>query len=369
MSRPPTRIAIGLMSGTSMDGVDAALVRTDGRGEFACLATNFVPYPPPLKRRLRRILGSEPPFAESLAAELTDVHIKAAARLLQRQRAEVAGFPGHTVSHLPSEHRTHQLGDCRRLAAALDIDVVGDFRSKDMSVGGQGAPLTPLFHQQLFAASPLPLAVVNLGGVANVTWLADGEPPRAADVGPGMALIDDCAAAFGKPFDEDGELGGRGKINETELATWLADDWFNLPPPKSLDRQAFAAKCGLGGKLEGKLEGKPEDRLATLTAFTAAAVVRGIRLFSPQPKGIIPEEVILCGGGRKNRTLSRLIGEYLGAADIIVDIDEKGFDGDFLEAQAFAWLAVRHLNRDPFSLPTTTGCRRPSGGGVLYRSP
>ena len=352
-----TKVVIGLMSGTSMDGVDAASLRTDGAANIEFLATHFVAYPPHLRLRLRAVLGSKPPFPADLEAQLTELHTDAAAKLLRRRSARLIGFPGHTITHDPQRRLSHRLGDCQAMADALGVAVVGDFRFRDMEAGGQGAPLAPLFHRQLFIGEPLPVAVVNLGGVANLTWLR-AAAPVAADAGPGMALIDDWVATHYPPasFDKNGEMAKRGEPAAEPLARLLDDDWFSLPPPKSLDRQAFAAKTA-----EALVGLNDEDGLATLTAFTAAGVAKTLRLLSRIP----PSRIILSGGGRKNRTLRQLIEKYAGCAS--VDIDDTGFNGDFLEAQAFAWLAMRHLSGEPFSLPTTTGCRLPTSGGILYR--
>jgi anhydro-N-acetylmuramic acid kinase len=350
--------AIGLMSGTSMDGMDVAAIETDGERVSWTGPSLTVPYAPALRARLDRAVRA--PAREDVAAlerDLTDAHAAAVEAFLpalpaERRRIDLVGFHGHTLFHRPAEHRTCQLGDGGRLAARLGIDVVYDFRSADVAAGGQGAPLAPVYHQALAAALPKPLAMLNLGGVGNVTWLGEAEP-IAFDTGPGNGLIDDWVRAHaGRPYDPGGRIAAAGRIDEARLAGMLAHPYFDLPPPKSLDRLDFtlAPIEGLG----------LEDGAATLAAFTARAVALA-RAHLPAAPG----RWLVTGGGRRNRTLMRMLKDALAVP--VEPIEAIGADGDALEAQAFAFLAVRSLCVLPISFPTTTGVPEPMCGGRLTR--
>jgi anhydro-N-acetylmuramic acid kinase len=348
--------AIGLMSGTSMDGVDVGAMETDGERLSWTGPSITVPYAPALRARLDRAVRA-PEIADraALAWDLTDAHAAAVEAFLPalpaaRRRVDLVGFHGHTLFHRPAEHRTCQLGDGEGLAARLGIDVVYDFRSADVAAGGQGAPLAPVYHQALAAALAKPMAVLNLGGVANVTWIDEGEL-IAFDTGPGNGLIDDWVRAHtGRPYDPDGRIAAAGRIDEVRLAELLAHPYFDGAPPKSLDRLDFtlAPIRGLG----------LEDGAATLAAFTARAVARG-REHLMQPPG----RWLVTGGGRRNGTLMQMLGDALAVP--VEPIEAIGADGDALEAQAFAFLAVRSRRGLPISFPGTTGVPRPLCGGRL----
>jgi anhydro-N-acetylmuramic acid kinase len=360
-----TSWCIGMMSGTSLDGVDAALLRGDGRERIEAGLAITVPYDDGFRARLRGVLGGggDVPAVER---ELTLRHAQAVRRLLDQaglRPADVAliGFHGQTILHAPEKGRTWQIGDGALLAAETGIDVVCDFRSADVAAGGQGAPLVPLYHAALAARLERPLAVLNIGGVANVTWIgvgqeADGSPRLLAfDTGPGNAPIDDWALRHtGTAVDRDGALARAGRVNRSMLDRLLANPYFGATPPKSLDRDAFdlSPVAGLNAA----------DGAATLTAFTAGAVALAERHF-PQA----PRRWIVAGGGRRNPALLAALRERLAAP---VDTAEAvGWDGDALEAQAFAHLALRSVRGLPLSLPTTTGVRGPTTGGRLYRAP
>jgi anhydro-N-acetylmuramic acid kinase len=361
--------AVGLMSGTSMDGVDAALIATDGVRIAARGPALTLPYGPEFRRSLRGVLGDGADVAGTAAveAELTDTHAEAVRRLLAsvgRKPEEIAvvGFHGHTVHHAPHLGVTKQIGDGARLARAVGVDVVTDFRSADVAAGGEGAPLAPMYHLALAAGLPRPLAVLNVGGVANVTWIGE-TPPEAAlesipalafDTGPGNALLDDWAERhLGEPVDRDGRLAASGRIDEAVLSALLDDDYFSRPPPKSLDRLAF------DGSLVARLS--PADGAATLVAFTAATVGLAAAHF-PLPA----KSWLVTGGGRRNPTLMKALMEVLDAP--VAKVEDAGWDGDALEAQAFAFLAVRALKGLPLSLPAVTGAREAVTGGRLHRS-
>jgi anhydro-N-acetylmuramic acid kinase len=351
------RRAIGLMSGTSLDGIDVAVVTTDGRDRAEPGPALTVPYSPSLRARLRGVLGGRGSVAE-VERELTEAHAAAVLRFVAEHgvAAEVIGFHGHTILHRPAERRTWQIGDGALLARLTGIDVVADFRSADVAAGGQGAPLVPLFHAALAARHAKPLAVLNIGGVANVTWLgAEDGAILAFDTGPGNAPLDDWALRhLGVPVDQDGALARSGRVDAARLAAFLAHPFFDRPPPKSLDRDDFAAFADDGIAAA--------DGAATLTAMTAAAVARAAGHF-PAPA----RQWLVTGGGRRNPVLMAALADRLDAP--VAAVEAVGWDGDALEAQAFAFLAVRSCQGLPISLPSTTGVARPMTGGRLFRAP
>jgi anhydro-N-acetylmuramic acid kinase len=349
---------IGLMSGTSMDGIDVAVVETDGECVAWSGPARTFPYLPALRSRLDQAVRAPERPADALAAletDLTDAHAAAVEAVLselppERRRVDLVGFHGHTLFHRPEQRRTCQLGDGRRLANRLGIDVVYDFRSADVAAGGQGAPLAPVYHRALAATLARPLAILNLGGVGNLTWIGEGEP-IAFDTGPGNGLIDDWVRAHtDRPYDDGGRIAAAGRINEARLVGLLAHPYFDQPPPKSLDRLDFTL---------GPIEGLGlEDGAATLSAFTARAVARA-KEHLPEP----PKRWLVTGGGRRNPTLMCMLADILGAP--VAPIETVGADGDALEAQAFAFMAVRSVRGLPISCPTTTGVARPLCGGEL----
>jgi anhydro-N-acetylmuramic acid kinase len=353
--------AIGLMSGTSMDGIDVAAIETDGERVAWMGPSSTVPYARALRTRLDRAVRDPEGAANDLpglARDLTDAHAAAVEAFLPRlpaarRRVDVVGFHGHTLFHRPAERRTCQLGDGERLAARLGIDVVYDFRSADVAAGGQGAPLAPVYHAALAAALERPIAMLNLGGVGNVTWIGEHDL-IAFDTGPGNGLIDDWVRArTERPFDEDGRIAAAGRVDAGRLATLLAHPYFDRPPPKSLDRLDFpmAPVEGLG----------LEDGAATLAAFTARAVAR-----AKEHLPAAPRRWLVTGGGRRNATLMRMLADALSVP--VEPIEAIGADGDALEAQAFAFMAVRALLGLPISFPGTTGVPAPMSGGRLARA-
>ena len=381
------RYAIGLMSGTSMDGVDAALIETDGRTIRVVLgpnghaeiagATHAFPYAPEetallarAKEEARRGLplrdgrpdrSARPGALGEAEAFLTDIHARAVEALLAHANVSasdiaVLGFHGQTVLHRPEERLTVQIGDGAELAARLGIPVVHDLRAADVAAGGQGAPLVPVFHRALAEASGLvpPLAVLNIGGVANVTLIGEGEDDLAGfDTGPGNALLNDLMMERrGEPFDRDGATAGRGRVDEVLLGWMLTHPYFDRPPPKSLDRDAFSHRMVATLRLE--------DAAATLTAFTARSVA-GALAWSP----VRPRRWIVGGGGAENTTLMRMLAEALGPDVDLADADAYGWSSAFLEAQAFAYLAARSIAGLPLTYRGTTGVSEPTQGGVI----
>jgi anhydro-N-acetylmuramic acid kinase len=272
----------------------------------------------------------------------------------------VVGFHGQTVLHEPEKGRTWQIGDGALLARLTGIDTVSDFRRADVAAGGQGAPFVPLFHQALVAshrpALPRPVGVLNIGGVANVTWVGEGDEALVAfDTGPGNALIDDWMLRHtSRPVDEDGRLAASGRVHERVLERLLDNSYFYMPAPKSLDRDAF--------DVAPLAELSAADGAATLVAFTAAAIALA-RDILPEA----PQRWLVAGGGRHNPVLMEALASRLGVS--VAPVGSVGWNGDALEAQAFAYLAVRSLAGLPLSLPTTTGVARPMTGGRLDRAP
>ena len=348
--------ALGLMSGTSLDGIDAAIIETDGQQRVVPGPAMTIPYPEVFRERLRSVLGGVGRVAE-VEDELTRLHAHAVEQFVARYpetRIDIVGLHGHTILHRPAERRTWQLGDGALLANILGLDVVADFRSADVAAGGEGAPLAPLFHTALAAALPKPLAILNIGGVANVTWIGEDTKVLAFDTGPGNALIDDWVRQhIGAAADIDGTFARAGCASATHVARFLASPFFERPPPKSLDRDDFREI------IPGDLSF--HDGAATLTEITGAAIAAAARHF-PAPA----QEWLVCGGGRRNPAIMEVLLRRLGA--FVRPVEEVGWDGDALEAQAFAYLAVRSVRALSLSLPSTTGVARPMSGGRLFPS-
>jgi len=363
-----TKRAIGLMSGTSMDGIDVALIATDGERVRERGPSGTVPYEASFRAALAEAIAeargleqrdARSPRLAAIEAELTERHAVAVERFLERHSLspgdiDVIGFHGHTVLHRPDQRLTVQLGSGDELARRLGIDVVYDLRAADCAAGGQGAPLAPVYHRALAARLPeRPVVLVNIGGVANVTWIGRDGTLLAFDTGPGNALIDDWLMRHtGRALDEDGRLAADGCIDEDAMIGLMTHDYFNALPPKSLDRNAFS--------LAPVAHLAAADGAATLTAFTAASVASARAHFPEQPR-----LWVVAGGGRRNRTLMAMIAERVDAA--VAPAEAAGMDGDALEAEAWAYLAVRSLAGLPITFPGTTGVARPLSGGLLAR--
>jgi anhydro-N-acetylmuramic acid kinase len=351
--------AIGLMSGTSLDGVDAAWLETDGErvGRFGRALT--LPYEPALRADLRRLLDRAPtlapddPALADATARLTARHAEAVAAL--GEPADIVGFHGQTILHRPAERRTWQIGDAAALARAVGMPVAHDFRSADMAAGGEGAPLAPVFHAALAAGLARPLAVLNIGGVANVTWIGPDGALLACDTGPGNGPLDDWVAAHtGAAYDRDGALAAAGRVDAAVLARLLAHPYFARPAPKSLDRLDFSAAIAASGLTTLAAA----DGAATLVAFLTEAVAR-----APLPAP--PLRWLVSGGGRRNPAIMAALGARLAAP--LAAVEDAGWDGDALEAQCFGFLAVRVRRGLPLSYPGTTGVAQPRPGGRLAR--
>lgn len=353
--------ALGAMSGTSLDGVDAAVVETDGEVITAFGPTAYRPYSPEEQAVLRAALGKWPGDAglEQAQTLVEAAHHEVLSRF---DGVELVGFHGQTLAHDPDGRGTHQLGDGAALSERLGLPVVWDFRSADVRLGGQGAPLAPFFHFACakWIGATEPLAFLNLGGVGNLTWVDPGHArPEdeggllAFDTGPANAPINDLVhKRLGLTYDKGGRLAARGKVVDGALELFLDEPYFLKMPPKSLDRDAFADMLDLVHELDDA------DAAATMTAMAAAAVMRGME-HCPIP----PARLLVTGGGRHNPVMMQMLRAGL---DCPVDpVEAVGLDGDMLEAQAFAYLAVRVARGLPTSCPATTGVRAAVGGGIL----
>lgn len=359
-------LAMGLMSGTSMDGIDVALIETDGAAHVRPLAFHAVPYDAATRGQLRLAMeaamdADRPgahPVIDAAAEVVTRLHIAAVRALFATQPsarpADVAviGFHGQTVAHRPDRGWTWQIGDGARMARALGMTVVDDFRSADVAAGGEGAPLVPIYHQARAAGLAGPLMVLNLGGVGNLSYIGNDGALIAFDTGPGNSLIDDWVRSeAGLSHDAGGAIAATGTVDEAALARLLDDGWFDQPPPKSLDRNHFDLAPVRGLALA--------DGAATLAAFTAASVARAIAHL-PAP----PRQILVAGGGRHNATLMAMLADR--ARLPVAPVEAVGWSGDATEAEAFAYLAVRRLKALPISFPQTTGVKVPVVGGSIH---
>ena len=361
--------AIGLMSGTSLDGVDVALIETDGERIGAFGPTDYRRYSDSERGLLRQALADAVSLSErdkrpgalgDAERLITEIHAEAVKGFLQKNGLapsviDVVGFHGQTVLHRPEQKLTVQIGDGQALAKALGIQVVFDLRAADVADGGQGAPLVPIYHRALVQMQRRsePTVVVNIGGVANITYI-DNETLIACDTGPGNALLDDfMLRTTGEAVDRDGRVATKGRVDEDWIGRAMQRPFFSQPAPKSLDRNDFAAL-----KLDGVTA---EDGAATLTAFTATSIAH---IASQLPKP--PMAWIVVGGGASNPTLMGMLSKRLSPAKVLRGSD-LGWSGDAIEAQAFAYLAVRSLKDLPLTYPGTTGISEPLSGGVLAK--
>ena len=354
-------LVAGAMSGTSLDGVDGAEIVTDGESIFEFGAAGYLPYSTQEQSVLHESLGKWPEDG-GLERARDIVHAKHLEMFSTFGEAKLFGFHGQTLAHDPKGRGTHQLGDGARLAQRLARPVVWDFRSADVGRGGQGAPLAPFYHFACakWIGAKAPLAVLNLGGVGNLTWIdPQKDAPEqegallAFDTGPANAPINDYMREyFGKDMDDEGQVARNGHVMESVLEQFLCDPYFRKLPPKSLDRDAFSKMAGLVAPAAA------QDAIATLTAMSAASVINGLE-FCPRP----PEKILVTGGGRHNPTLMQMIAD--GSDCAVCKIEEVGLDGDMLEAQAFAFLAMRVAKGLATSAPSTTGVPHLTGGGIL----
>lgn len=357
---------IGLMSGTSMDGVDVAVLETDGEVVAGFGPTLFRPYAESDRDILRWALAEAGALADrdarpGVLAEaerlVTDAHAEAVERFLTgnpKLSPDLVGFHGQTVFHAPARRLTVQIGDGKALATRLGLPVAYDFRAADVAAGGEGAPFVPVYHRALVARAGLAghVAVVNIGGVANFTLIGPDGSLKAGDTGPGNALIDDLMKArTGEAMDRGGAHALRGNVDRVVLDRLLADPWFAKPFPKSLDRNAFSGAAVADLSLE--------DAAATLAAYTGETIARGLKLAGGA------DTIVVAGGGVHNPAILKQLEAASGGR--VLRSYDLGWDGDFIEAQAFAFLAARSLRGLPLSFPETTGVPHPMPGGVLAK--
>jgi len=361
--------AIGLMSGTSLDGVDVALIETDGKRVGAFGPSGYRPYTEQERGLLRDALAeavnlprrdARPGVIGEAERAITVAHAEAVAAFtaqhrISREDIDIVGFHGQTVLHRPAQRLTVQIGDAQALAKAIHVPVMHDFRAADVAAGGQGAPFVPVYHRALAQSLGRdgPICVVNIGGVSNITYI-DGDALIACDTGPGNALLDDFMfRVMGQPYDCEGRLAAQGEPDAEWIARALQHPFFALPPPKSLDRNDFASL-----KLRDM---PPADGAATLTALTAAAIAQIVPRL-PKP----PQSWIVVGGGTRNLTMLRMLRDKVAPATV-EPADALGWSADAMEAQAFGFLAARGLKGLPLSYPATTGVPMPMTGGVIAR--
>jgi anhydro-N-acetylmuramic acid kinase len=362
--------AIGLMSGTSLDGVDVALIETDGLELVRTGPTSYRAY----SRREREVLRSalleavglsdraaRPGAVAEAEALVTAAHVEAVDRLLEdhnlsRSAIGIVGFHGQTVLHRPQSRLTVQIGDGKALARELDIPVAYDFRAADVAAGGQGAPLVPIYHRALAVTldSPGPIAVINVGGVANLTYIDGDRELVAFDTGPGNALLDDFMhSRTGQPCDWGGQAAAGGTVDRGFIAELGHHPYFQQKPPKSLDRNDFAeVNLATASVVDGA---------ATLTALTVETIAWAL---DHLPR--TPQTFIIAGGGARNRTLMQMLSVRLRPGNVFT-ADSVGWVGDAIEAQAFAFLAARTARGLPITFPGTTGAPYPLPGGIVAR--
>ncbi len=374
-----SKTSLGLMSGTSIDGIDVALIKSDGQKINHYGANKYYPYSPKIKNSLVKLINNQVISLleiKEIELEITKKHIAAvqdflAKNQIDKKDIDVIGFHGQTILHHPQQKITWQIGNAQMLASETGIDVVTDFRTKDLVFGGQGAPLVPIYHLALFKNYKKPLLILNIGGVANITYIEDNQAENliAFDVCFGNAPLNDLVRKkTGKDFDKNGLLANQGEINQEFVKAILMLNYFKKQPPKSLDRNQFDLVIKKFSKL------KMEDILASLVFVIGQSIANSLKFFPKKPV-----EIIVCGGGRKNLAI---MDNIKNATKIkTTNIDDLKIDGDFVEAGAFGFLAIRNLLNLPLSYPKTTGIApekyalhsseqdRPSScGGVFYRA-
>jgi len=358
------------MSGTSLDGVDVAMIETDGRRVKSLGPSGYRAYTDLERGLLRQALSeavnlsqrdARPGILREAERAVTLAHAEAVAAFFAQHRIscqdiDIVGFHGQTVLHRPAQKMTVQIGDASALAKAIHIPVMHDFRAADVAAGGQGAPLVPVYHRALAQSLERegPIVVVNIGGVSNITYIDGSDVLIACDTGPGNALLDDYMfRKMGQPFDCEGRMAAQGVVDVPWVIRALEHPFFALPPPKSLDRNDFASLV--------LREMPPADGAATLTAFTAEAIARIVPLLPKEPRSWI-----VAGGGARNLTMLRMLRERLAPATVEA-AGTLGWSADAIEAQAFGFLAVRGMKGLPLSYPATTGVPIPMTGGVIAR--
>ena len=355
--------SLGLMSGTSMDGVDASVVQTDGKSKYKAILDKYFEYPQAIYKHLTKLrdkikssrdLKKFSKEIKEVEKEITLFHAKAIKQILKKTKANVnfIGFHGQTIYHNAKERISKQLGDGKLLSKITKKKVVYDFRQNDLKNGGEGAPLTPIFHKMLAKKFNIkPVSFFNIGGIINYTTIWGDGKLSGRDYGPGMCLIDKWIRTNSKKqYDKNGDIAKSGKVNEIVLNKYWNAFQASDPAQMSLDINDFDISFAKGLSLE--------DGAATLTFHTAEYFTTHLKLNEK-------EKIILCGGGRKNKFLVNIIKSYSKNVKLI---DDYGIDGDFVESQAFAYLAIRSYLGLPISFPETTGCKKPSTGGEIIKA-
>ncbi|MFO1243496.1 MAG: anhydro-N-acetylmuramic acid kinase [Rickettsiales bacterium] len=348
--------ALGLMSGTSLDGVDAALIKTDGENVLEFGAALTLPLPRDLIGALQELMMGDEADWLIIERRLTLLHAEAVKKVLAKANMSagdvgILGFHGQTITHRPRDGITWQMGNPALLAEETGISVVADFRRADVAAGGEGAPLVPLYHAALAQTLETPIAILNIGGIANITWIGSDGSLIAFDTGPGNAMLNDwMRKRTGMLFDRDGKIAEAGKLANALIEEYLQHPYFEQLPPKSLDRNEFS--------LEIIKHLSTEDGAATLTRLTAEAVYKSLVHLPERPR-----RWLITGGGRHNPTMMAALRSLL---EHVTSVENVGWRGDFLEAEAFAFLAVRSMRRMPLTLPSTTGANRAVTGGAFY---
>ena len=359
--------SIGLMSGSSSDGIDASIIKSDGENEVHFIGNNFLPYDEKIKIKIRRLkekinlitdLDKNKLEINTLEREMTLLHAKIVNSTIQKHgvdksKINLVGFHGHTIFHNFKKKTTKQIGNGRLLSKLTELNVINNFRENDINNGGQGAPLVPIFHKLLQVKLKLkkPLLFVNIGGISNATYLSEDEKIMSLDTGPGNFLIDKILQLKSKnkiQFDKDGIIAFSGRVDKNILDNFLSDPYYEFLPPKSLDVNDF--------NLSSLRTLNLEDSVTTLSELTSLTIVNALNFFSAKPN-----EIILCGGGRKNKYIFERIKQLSNIS--LNNIDVHKIDGDFVESKAFAYLAIRSFLKKPITFPETTGVSKPSTGG------
>ena len=363
--------SIGLMSGTSSDGVDASIIKSDGEKEVYFIGNHFLPYEEKLKTKIRNLkekinlivdIKKNTTEIDILGKEITFFHAKTVNLIiknfkLNKSEIDLIGFHGHTIFHSYKDKKTQQIGDGKLMSQLTGINVVNNFRENDMKNGGHGAPLVPIFHKLLQTKLKLktPLVFLNIGGISNLTYIEKDKDIRSFDTGPGNFLIDRILQlkSYGKiQFDKDGIIASMGNVDKNILDSYLSFPYYKSLPPKSLDVNDFSLDPLNGLNLK--------DSVTTLSELTSATIVNALNFFTSKPI-----ELILCGGGRKNKYIFKRIKKLSNITTS--NIDTYKINGDFIESQAFAYLATRSFLKKPISFPGTTGVSKPSIGGEIIK--
>jgi len=363
--------SIGLMSGTSSDGIDASILKSDGENEVYFIGDYFLPYDESIKSKIRNLkekinlpldLETNKSAIDSIEKEITFLHAKVVSLVikkfgLSRIKINLIGFHGHTILHSFKEKKTKQIGDGKLLSQLTGFDVVYNFRENDIKNEGQGAPLVPVFHKllQIKLKLKMPLVFLNIGGISNLTYLNKDKEMISFDSGPGNFLIDKIVQLKSSnkiQFDKNGMIAFTGNVNKNILDNYLSDPYYECSPPKSLDVNDFT--------LDPLRNLNLKDSVTTLSDLTSLTIVNALNFFS-----LKPIEIILCGGGRKNKYIFENIKKLSNIK--INNIDNYNINGDFIESQAFAYLAIRSFLKKPISFPNTTGVKKPISGGDIIK--